>query len=530
LEATFAELDQASRGSQKSSDLLETTLQDTGGSEVGRLTRRRLAWNQLMQVAAWPADLSDLQKAMDGAQSLQRNTSALNTPEARKTAIGQDIQSQLRRAWITLVNERNLDDVPRAFEVRAALGIADADLDKLNTRAKFNLALIQMRAEVETLADADVPAFVNKWRNFGTSNDALAKAMERAATGKVGTDWNKVGPALAEWNLVSGEDREGFAEYRKGNQSLIFLQVDNAGSMLCTTEFTIGLLADLVQAAPEETEISLASTARTGNGPSPWVGDGKRITLRPNTSASKGWYFVDAKIAGQNLFPTTPNQPGPTLETPANNLSAAYAMALAHSLGCRLPTVEEWRAAAALAPAAPPNLRDQAFAEALRHSKGFDGKGFTGHFPSSNRFPVGNESTPFDGSLENADGLNGNDGLILFRPVPSRSETFVDLRGNLAEWVTTSGNFDVQQAAPLTKDAIRDLGENDGPLANAVRVIGSSAVSPAAPDDPLPPPARRFRVRNTVFSDVGFRLAFTAEGGGGGRSPAAYLRREIAKI
>jgi hypothetical protein len=151
--------------------------------------------------------------------------------------------------------------------------------------------------------------------------------------------------------------------------------------------------------------------------------------------------------------------------------------------------------------------------------------------PSAGRFPVEDPTRTIDARADGASGV-GEDGFVFFRPAPGGSPTFRDLEGNVAEWVVDSGekSLEVTVAQPLASDQRSKYSKQ---LGERVGVVGASALSPAGTDPATFVRASqipRFRALNTSFSysDVGFRPAFTAEGGGGGSGqPSETVRRRV---
>ncbi len=154
---------------------------------------------------------------------------------------------------------------------------------------------------------------------------------------------------------------------------------------------------------------------------------------------------------------------------PATDVSFAAAGRLATTLGCRVPTVQEWIRAEAGSRAGqrvvPANTADASFVRA----GGDDGGRFDTDDPA---LPLPGREHEFRG------GYDDNEPAI--RPSVSEDGRFVDLVGNVAEWVVRDGS-------------------------GTVGVIGGSALSPPAWAVRLPHPVAD---PDRGWRDVGFRLAF----------------------
>ena len=164
-------------------------------------------------------------------------------------------------------------------------------------------------------------------------------------------------------------------------------------------------------------------------------------------------------------------------------VSARAAMLAASLIGCRLPTAAEWQTAnKGVERHMGVNLRDVTWRLELDHMKRTMAAGRCR--PDAGMFVPAGEK-PSDEVWQRGDGGELNDGVLWFREVPVSPrppEVFVDLVGNVGEFVTDSSG--------------------------KVCVIGGSALSPPTrpTDKPFPIAADQ---ATTGFSDVGFRLAFS---------------------
>jgi hypothetical protein len=188
---------------------------------------------------------------------------------------------------------------------------------------------------------------------------------------------------------------------------------------------------------------------------------------------------------------------GPAREHPMHRLSPQAAEAVAGLMGCRLPSVEEWKAAEAAARSAPAaaNLRDATWQAQQAHLKGLvdanrDNSVWLNARPRRHPWPDQDACMGLglgrEGMLQKGERAlacrTESDGVLWFEPAQPSSAAWRHLIGNVAEYVREG---------------------------SAYRVIGGSALGacqlmpPEAPQEPVD--ARK------GFSDVGFRLAFDVE-------------------
>ncbi|MBL8962798.1 MAG: hypothetical protein KF787_10640 [Phycisphaeraceae bacterium] len=185
----------------------------------------------------------------------------------------------------------------------------------------------------------------------------------------------------------------------------------------------------------------------------------------------------------------------PAWTWPLQYISPRAAVVIAGKIGCRLPSVDEWRAASRRAAGQEPNLRDASWFGVLDAARNYDFKG--------------NPVYPDHGSIRrqglNADGRDArDDGYPFFSPVDTGPDgTWKNLIGNVAEWVF---------ADPITgSDPIADSFDKVD-RGWRFAVVGGSAVGPASIAGVEAEPILDHR--NGSFFDVGFRVAFTATPGG----------------
>lgn len=490
-----------------------------------RLGTMLAAWNRLTGAgSAWPETFEQWNGLPRTVADLEANIDASACDSARKTKLKSDLRARRLAYWVDYVSTKaTADQTTRVFapETREAFGVTDKELGALSGNAAYNWALLRAKAEVATLQDAGIGAFISTWRGPLSADDALKKAFDKAADGKFGTEWSAVGPMAnpaGGWALSSSADAEDHAAYTKNGQTIRFNKVPGTETMMATTEVTVGLVAVLLEG--DKSNFVFGAKAEGSPGVTPWFYKDRKAVVRtpPSAKLTLGWMVEASELPDGPLYADGVRIEPPVAATPLNLVSPTDAAVLARGMGCRLPTVGEWGAARG-AGTGSPNVRDGAFGLQCNFAQQ---RGFLPQYlPSANRFPM-------EGSAVNAaadcGAVAGNDGVVFFRAAPVGSDRFVDLEGNVAEWVLEK-ETDIPAGVPI--------GQVDDLLEPVVGVIGGSAFSPpaVAPDTfvkGISVASLGFKARSSNYSDVGFRLAFTAEGGGGGNtSGAEWMRRKL---
>jgi hypothetical protein len=271
---------------------------------------------------------------------------------------------------------------------------------------------------------------------------------------------------------------------------------------VATTETSLGLFTNLVSTAAKWTEVRQAKwlpeyqAGRVDPRKGPRVWEWPRYGRSPVIVRSLVWLSGDFVPPGLDHYPDTigsefnrsvvrdargerSEELNPSRRQPMQWVSPPAALLAASVAGCRLPTADEWRAAQrSQEQSVGVNLRDRTWLLELRHMARpqFGGR----CRPDAGMFVPANEK-PSDAVYKTPSGGEVDDGILWFREVPSTAAVFVDLTGNVAEFVTDD--------------------------AGKVHVIGGSSVSPPerALDEPFALGADQ---ATSGFSDVGFRLAF----------------------
>ncbi|HXJ55842.1 MAG TPA: SUMF1/EgtB/PvdO family nonheme iron enzyme [Verrucomicrobiae bacterium] len=269
---------------------------------------------------------------------------------------------------------------------------------------------------------------------------------------------------------------------------------------LCTTEVSVGLVADWVEAwktDAEATELTNAIPAfKTGSttdlrGIHTWTR--RSGSPRPLEPAPK---WIETTVLNWPLntpLEFTALEP-PNQLTPITYVSPQAANLIARWMGFRLPTTNEWLAAYATSRTGKPNLRDETWAKQRDYAASHAKASMTGiPWPDWNNAAFRYPGLAPDLIEARAIALtNYNDRYLWFAPVMTDSAVkFSHLVGNVAEYLLQ-------------------------PEADKFFVIGGSALS-----DPRVPQDRPYPVglAKRGFADVGFRMACEGQ-----LSPAQELR------
>lgn len=524
---------------------------------------RRVAYQRLASRggagAAWPATAAELERDLAAWTAARQSASSL-TDAGRADAV---------RAWYDAARLERWDRVAsgvasgvaggegaalieRAMALREGYGITAETA--LSAAAAYNSALYDLARGIDTAGEDDVV------------RPALQAAVARleplaAAAGRGGEAWlarvrelslpprdprptiepGKVGPGSVGWTVDPAPPDFSRLTYRRDGLAVTFVLInrDQARGLgfewekdcyLATEEVSIELFNAVI--GPRLPEIA-ASGAWGGlkgridevaarkrgswNGPRTWDWSAAQQALVPGTR----WIPDDPLWEAASPFAEglrDPAEPtdyiGPqTAQSPVNGVSANAARAMAVAAGCRLPTAQEWQAAARVYESGTGttwNLRDQSWRRQwdwsqvwLTEAKKVDPK-LTSGLSSPSKSGIGYATDP---ALKNAaspgplvpaedDGAAHpfDDGSLWFEPVDraDRGTTLRHLLGNVAEMVQ-----DVADGEPASYG-----------------VIGSSAMAhpnrraEAEFRPAIGPPQGTFKREGNP--EVGFRLAFSA--------------------
>ncbi|MBY0313739.1 MAG: hypothetical protein K2W85_16865 [Phycisphaerales bacterium] len=252
-------------------------------------------------------------------------------------------------------------------------------------------------------------------------------------------------------------------------------------------EVSVQAVAQIAALSPTgELAIALTSFDRFSDprrGPRSWEWNKARDAIIP----ASAW-----------LTSASADRVGPSADVPIQYLSPSAAAYFANLVACRLPTAAEWSAALAASrsdPATPCNLRDKAF-DAFAAQARISPSDLDAFAPGEAR-PAADPAQP-------------SDDTVWFWPVTKGCGTpFKNLVGNVAEYVLDPAP-DAPATPPSTTNRFRAVDEWVNAKGNSIAVIGSSALSSSAPDQFATRLPVEIALAGEGYSDVGFRLAFTA--------------------
>lgn len=498
-----------------------------------RFEAARAAWKRLGQLPGWPAS----QEQFNLERNLHRDLSTVyariqEKHPARGKQLTDELVSQTRLRWQTFFLA--LSD-PAQIDVavaRADQFFLDANqAAALSPATSFRLALRDLRHELLVVGPAmedqavrkRIRDFVSAVRKLPGIADTkpvaglLGELSKLAAARDEGADLTKAGPALAGWTPRASRDgssvRFDWPADSENLYSMEFLRVEAPGkpaSYLCTTEAPVGLLLKVV--AEQKQGPSVRKLLKTYDspdldtrlGPRTWdVGPGGELVVAIT------WVKLPMGFTAADFYHAGAKVPEPQATSPMQYVSPAGAVYFAHMVGCRLPSSDEWAAAAALKPdpAAGANLRDQAWQRQKAHIQKLEEGGRLSapedHYPDAGAFWPKAAAERQVG--RGAKSLPGDDGVLWLSPVGSgKAGAFQGLIGNVAEFT-----FEDPSALAKWQGGADELKQIMAKASDRIRVIGGSALS--APSIPASKPQLvDYAEASAGYADVGIRLAFTA--------------------
>jgi hypothetical protein len=531
-------------------DAIKGAAMDTGGRRTGEAVA---AWGKLPQLG-WPATTEDLAKGSELRAGALRNALDQITDAASKARLEGQCAQRATAMWLVFVEHAGNSDasLSAAEGARSAYSVADADLEKLSGRARYNLlrhALVKDVAAANAGANKDqarraaVTSFLSGVDALGPTiaSDpvvtALTSRLRPLLDKSADLDLTRLGPGAAGWKALPPGDDGAAISYsweRAGTTHTLRFQrvaaLDDTVSYLGTTEVPVGLFIDAVSAAGKWDDVKplLANYPAGGDdtrrsGPRVWEWSTNpsqvMIVAAPHAGdSSQGWLRPKTSMIGQEYYPKDVQVSPPTAQHPMQYVSPTAAVLVARILGCRLPTSGEWKAALSAAAPGTPNLRDQTWKREYEHVKKLAG--------NDPEFPSGGIFRPSDAQkilprLDGTPAVEDDDGNLWFVPSEPGKPGFQNLVGNVAEFVWEDATtFATTQ---ITAAAVRDALGNGEKL----RVIGGSALSPKE-ENPSEAQVVKFSQAREGYSDVGFRLAFSAPKGAAGAGAGARLDEALA--
>lgn len=535
------------------------------------------AWTKLPD-AGFPESVDDLATGAGlYASNVAPGLKAISDAQ-RQQALLTATREPLTRMWIGFAKKDVVADPKTLASLFGAMDSCGLRPQELGTKVgpfmAFNYArfkvLPEQVAEIRTRLAADpkkqseaiAPLLAEFWarpecqpfKEAGALT-GLRKTLKPFEEGKGFVDFAAVGPGVVGWSVSDAPDDASRVTYTKAGKSLKFVRVSpeeaESAAYLAATETPLSLFADLF--SPEEIasgKLVVAAAPASDNriGPRGWVVvDGKIVPAmvppdgRPDKKGDwarvwgSGWLVPDTGLqqGGISQISDGVTVPGPTAETPVAYIGPAAALLAARKLNCRLPTPAEWTQAVSAFPPTDSNRRGPEWAKeheyiekeipAFKKTNGIGGQPV--FRPGGDIFRT---TRPGPGMLENDKdpAVDSQDGWLWFRPVTESKESVIhDLVGNVAEFVLDDNGASASVGAdePSVSAAIKEIHKNKG-----VKVIGASALSqrelsPEKAEPLVTAPNPR------GYSDVGFRLAFSTDAGGGSGKPADRLLAILAQ-
>lgn len=549
-------------------------LKDAGG-DPARASEAMTYWRTLRR-AGYPADAAQITEAPGLVN--QQLLPALRGigDKARGEQLAVEAVEAMRAAWFTFVHEKaggGAAAVDAAFGATQAYGLSEQDLGtKLEPFAKFNRERWKLLAALDGVAAIpDRNQQIVRFQELTAGLQGVAQSLGVAGRADVQdlftnkrrlapflagkfSNFEEVGPATpgvaARWKMEAQDEDNGlWAEYSLGGHRLWFQRVgesEEPASFVCTTEVSVGLFQSVMQAAGAWQDVRGKLTMLPRNdqrkGPRAWVWDDAGLALGVSQPTSgtdlngRGWFRVlPGDINAANgpqvlLYPQGREPAPPSAASPMNYVSPDGALFMAALMGCRVPTADEW-AQAARKGGGSANRRDSVWQGQHAHLRSQHAAAAERDRPSLlNNLPwpgadifVPSDATSTPVASDGDPAVTQSDSTLWFQSVSEGTSAFEHLEGNVAEIVLA--NEAAYARAPVPpRDGL--LGAIKGAVKSAdIRVVGASALSPAAVA-----PSTPYGVKSVsgYWSDVGFRLAFTASaGGGGGGRLAEKLRRVL---
>jgi len=507
---------------------------------------------------AVPESNRPLRRELDqgGRRRWVRYFAALREPEALEAALlgvkGGELDLDFDLVALADDSQRAVRDIANLAYVAPGTNQEDP-LE--SERARYNVLRCRFAAYLEARQGDDEAtaraqrAFVQLAREWAPTRaqqeplKGFLRAVERARaeSDSQGADLAEAGPGSVRWTMASRAPERvqyTWTSARGEAFTLAFRLVKppgaKKGGYLCTTEVSLGLFkavmdqraeADRGDAAWRDPAVQrwLKAAEKTTLGPRGWHGSDKDFDGSPDTidlgysSGTGRWIYVAPwYTVRDDRDPEFARQPGPTAGHPVNRIPPHLALYFARLVGCRLPTSSEWTAAYASMKRTMEgwNLGGQAWLRQRDHARQIQELIRAG--PSR---PFGDVPCyPDEGIFRPADlerpepheaqpvAPDQDDGHLWFATVDSDTgHAFHHLVGNVAEYTCEDvASQDALSAARPDADAAFQVLSH-----GALHVIGASALSPKGirPDAAYP---CRLGADPDTFSDVGFRLAFTA--------------------
>lgn len=551
-------------GAATSTDALKSLM-----GQKDNLSRTLSAWQKLL-ATGFPAtpeqyeDLVLLHKSLPDQVDKAPKKERAQQIKDRITAAG-------RAAWFDLVNKKLTSEPATVTRALSAANIASLNMDAqeifntLQPHAQINWLRLEMvkeldgakdkvkgmdrnamALELKQLLDRNV-AKMEGLAGFASVKDspeyaAMLAKLKRPREGKAGADLTRAGPGLKGWSMQTRDEDGNVVAYSastKDATQLEFVKLpasnDEWSYYLCTTELSIGAFLDVLEMVQQRPaagkkspvlDLMLDDYTSSGDprpGPRTWGYLKDRVIIPTRTNArteSQGWYSDNIPgIANIKPFYAQGITVAPSGKTlPMTYLrieAAAYVTAMA---GCRFPTSAEMASLLSQGEPSDSNRRDATWASQYTYiaqqneALNIQAANRPKLLPDAGMFLTAADygNRPEDGNAA----VSRNDGQLWFSEVNKgggisvQGTTVYHLFGNAAEFVCDAPDI----IPPISTAAAADAAIKASPT--SFLVMGASALSPAR-YEPAAKLSASWTSANSKdgFSDVGIRLAFTAEGG-----------------
>lgn len=433
---------------------------------------------------------------------------------------------------------------PMAFDLVAdRTGDFGVDLTKVDEPAiGFNLRLRQLGEDLSGLTDdtkceRELDEFVDRELTGSAARlvgvPELLDNLKKISSGQSGPSFADLGPGAVRQGWVARADADNsVVQYTlEGHgHTVTFRRIGESDTYLCTDEMSLALFIDLISTAGAWKACTYVIPTGALDGPRVWEWDQNTTSLIKASSWIRGEpanYYVDVAVA-----PIPPNG-----QHPINRVSPAAAIYAASLMGCRLPFVKEWHDAVtdthgvvadSLEGLATPNLGMAQALQRIGRSWNLRGNDFAAQLAWVNLCRIAAAGTLAVSNYQMPDAkafwpkgavskcptcrtgvATNRDTLWFFETGSENSSTFLNLIGNVAEYVFATDHAVSFDADVPLDDALKAL---HGDLKNRslISVIGGSSVSDPWQIPPWKASPLQIRRPSDGYSDVGFRVAFTA--------------------
>ncbi|MCA9288526.1 MAG: SUMF1/EgtB/PvdO family nonheme iron enzyme, partial [Phycisphaerales bacterium] len=487
---------------------------------------RLAAWDRLA-----PGSFLGVDTESQMLQRLRADAGAI-ADQARRDGLTARLNQRATALWASRMDAAGTrPELAQARDLAGTLGIG-FDGTALSARARFNIGLNtaieraeqvaqnagatddEYRRALQSILDvANRPVNQALWAGDQAMADWITTIREAAAPPTGGGDLATVGPGTVGWRYQNTDPSGQRATYvSPGGVTLEFARIDlptGQGVFLQTTEISADAFGRAADQGGFWNELEAqwsgsASDVINGTdwpGPAVWTYDRNQPgRLAPNSIWLRAQRPSGPTRAVANAFP-----PGfgerPSLDMPMQQVTANAARLFAQRVGCRLPTVSEWRAAAQREPTSGWNVRDQVWLNQRNHAAANQRQTPTVPFPDEGAFAE-NFDVPAETGASATPATSASDGTLYFQPVTAGpGATFKHIIGNVWEFVLDNGR---------------------------VYVVGQSSLSPPEwGTNPVEVPD--FLLGESRYPDVGFRLAFDAPPPSAGADPLRDRARQILR-